>query len=286
MERIPTASVLKTTDYSFGLAFEMQAQNAGIFVSRGIGIHPKRIITSYELFFVKHGVLSIKEGEVDYEVHEGETLLLSPGIQHEGTKPYPPDLQYYWLHFSIAPTGVTYRKNEIITVKKYCKITRSIRMEELFRWFINDQESGQLQPKIASLMIYLMLNEIAFSDSLNQGIQKISPFAYQTDLMIKTRFAEPALSSQYISDQLHCNSDYLGRVFHNAYGTTITTAIHQARIKYAKTLLLGNSINIKEVALASGFTCVSYFRIIFKRIAGVSPSDFRTTYEKMHVITL
>lgn len=77
MERIPTASVLKTTDYSFGLAFEMQAQNAGIFVSRGIGIHPKRIITSYELFFVKHGVLSIKEGDVDYEVHEGETLLLS-----------------------------------------------------------------------------------------------------------------------------------------------------------------------------------------------------------------
>jgi AraC-like DNA-binding protein len=278
-------STTSIQDLSLGLALELQAQNAGFFVSRGTGTHPKRIITSYELFFIKQGVLSIKERETEYEVKKGETLLLYPGVLHEGTKPYPKDLQYYWLHFSLSPLGITYSKRELLSIKKQCKITRSVRMEELFRWFINDQESGQLSTKIASLLVYLMLCEIELSCSNIQSRPTISPLAYQTLLLIKTHFNEPSLSTQYISDQLHCNTDYLGRIFHKAYGTTITASIHNERIKHAKNLLLNNTSNIKEVASACGFSNVTYFRVVFMKVVGVSPRVFRTTFEKNHINT-
>ncbi|WP_320123076.1 AraC family transcriptional regulator [uncultured Sphaerochaeta sp.] len=272
-----------SSDYSFGLISEIQAQNAGVFMSRGVGSHPRRIITSYELIYVKHGVLDIREGSVEYTIREGESLLLCPGILHEGIKPYPEDLQYYWIHFSTQKTGISYGCNEKIRIRKHANIARTVRMEQLFRWFINDQETGVLDPFVANLMIYQMLNELELSSE--EKDVKISPLAIQTYRLIKTRFADSALSTQALSETLHCNSDYLGRIFHQSYGMTISSCIHKTRVHYAQTLLLKNTMNVNDIALASGFSDPGYFRTVFKRMVGVNPSEYRSAYEKLHINT-
>ncbi len=273
------------SEYSFGIISEIQAQNAGVFISRGVGIHPRRIITSYELIYVKHGVLHIREGSIDYAVQENEALLLSPGILHEGTMPYSPDLQYYWIHFVMLKTGISYGTNEILNVPKLAKISRPVRIEQLFRWFINDQETGMLAPKIANLMVYQLLNEVElFAGDIKQDA-KISPIAHQTFLLIKTRFADCDLSTQSLSEALHCNSDYLGRIFQQSYRTTITACIHQTRIHHAQNLLLKNDMNVSSIAQECGFRDPGYFRTIFKQLVGVNPSEYRSTYENVHINT-
>jgi hypothetical protein len=73
---------------------ELLASNGGLFVSRGIGTHPTRVITTFELIFVKSGVLGIREGDTHFEVQPNETLLLWPGREHGGTAPYPRDLRF------------------------------------------------------------------------------------------------------------------------------------------------------------------------------------------------
>jgi len=37
----------------------IRAQNAGLFISRGQGTHPTRIIFSHELIFIKRGTLEM-----------------------------------------------------------------------------------------------------------------------------------------------------------------------------------------------------------------------------------
>lgn len=272
-----------SSDYSFGLISEIQAQNAGVFMSRGVGSHPRRIITTYELIYVKHGILDIREGSVDYTIREGESLLLCPGILHEGIKPYPEDLQYYWIHFSTQRTGISYAHNETIRVRKHARIARTVRMEQLFRWFINDQETGVLDPFVANLMIYQLLNELELSSE--EKDVKISPLANQTYRLIKTKFADYTLSTQALSEALHCNSDYLGRIFHQSYGMTISSCIHKTRVHYAQTLLLKNTMNVNDIALSCGFSDPGYFRTVFKRMVGVNPSEYRIAYEKLHINT-
>lgn len=264
---------------------EVRAQNAGIFMSRGVGMHPERVITSYELIFVERGVLGIFEGKDRYKVKAGESLILYPGIRHGGTQPYEPDLQYYWLHFDIVDTGISFSPQEAIVVKRYTSVARPTRLVQLFRWFINDQEDGILSPETASLLIFLMVAEIELSESvLPRKGQEIPYLVRQASIIIKTRFNEQITTSS-ISEELQCNSDYLGRIYHKIFHTTITKSIHNQRIRHARGLLLGSTMNISAVAYACGFNDVGYFRLVFRKQTGVSPNEFRQSYSKIHVNT-
>ena len=77
----------------------VKALNGGLFISRGEGIHPRRVIESDELILVRRGTLHIREATTEFAVREGEALLLRAGRLHEGTRPFAPDLSFYWLHF-------------------------------------------------------------------------------------------------------------------------------------------------------------------------------------------
>lgn len=50
--------------------------------------------------------------------------------------------------------------------------------------------------------------------------------------------------------------------------------IIHTKLKHAKKLLLQGDLNIKEVAYASGFSNPKYFSTSFKKVYGISPSDF------------
>jgi hypothetical protein len=70
----------------------VQTLNGGLFISRGQGTHPDRVIGSWELIFVREGVLRVEEEQKPFKVGAGESLLLWPGRRHRGTGEYPPDL--------------------------------------------------------------------------------------------------------------------------------------------------------------------------------------------------
>jgi quercetin dioxygenase-like cupin family protein len=82
------------TDPALRLGFPLglEASNGGLFVSRGVGVHPSRTIPSYELIYVRQGCLSLHEDGQQFEVNAGETLLLWPGRLHGGTSRFAPDL--------------------------------------------------------------------------------------------------------------------------------------------------------------------------------------------------
>ena len=62
-------------------------------------------------------------------------------------------------------------------------------------------------------------------------------------------------------------------------------ALKERRIKHAKQLLLENELNINEISRACGFNDVSYFRSTFKKMVGVSPSQYRGSFQKTHINT-
>ncbi|MDP4934881.1 MAG: helix-turn-helix domain-containing protein, partial [Salibacteraceae bacterium] len=66
------------------------------------------------------------------------------------------------------------------------------------------------------------------------------------------------------------------RSFTDEYGITPAQLILEERMKYAKQLLDQNhELSIKEVAYASGFNDPNYFSRMFRRMEGLTPSEFR-----------
>lgn len=266
---------------SVDAALPIKAANAGLFISRGRGIHPTRVIDSHELIFVRQGVLSIAEEKRSFELRAGQTLLLWPGRQHRGTKPYPADLSFYWLHFYVVRrTG-----RELLRVPQQATIPEEERLTALLHRFLDDQESGRLRPQAASLLVMLMLHEIAAAPRAETAdTSSAAALAARVEKFITTNFHRP-ISTCDIAREFNCNSDYLGRAFRRVTGHTIVDAIHRRRLRHARRLLLESTLNIEQIARESGFDDAGYFRRIFRRHVGISPLAHRRLYARMHVNT-
>ena len=67
---------------------------------------------------------------------------------------------------------------------------------------------------------------------------------------------------------------YLSRTFKETTGYSVIEFFNKIKIDKAKELIIEGNKKIKEVAQTLGFTDEFYFSRIFKRIEGISPSEF------------
>jgi len=169
-------------------------------------------------------------------------------------------------------------------VHQVADIPRPLRLVELFRRFLDDQENDDLEPNYAATLVKLMLLEIALQNQ-SKHAKKLQPparkLAATAQVAIGKRFREPITTSE-IARTLHCNPDYLGRVYRETFGHNLTTGIHQARMHHAKNLLLLSSLNVKEISAACGYSNPDYFRRMFRRFFDMQPNQFRSLHPRQH----
>lgn len=80
-------------------------------------------------------------------------------------------------------------------------------------------------------------------------------------------------SVQYCAGELAYSARYLGDVIHKATGGTAIGYIHSFVIEQGKNLLM-NGHNISETARLLGFEFPHHFTRLFKKTAGITPSEF------------
>jgi AraC-like DNA-binding protein len=261
----------------------LEASNGGLFISRGVGTHPTRRIETFELIFVKRGVLGIREGDERFDVQPDETLLLWPGREHGGTTPYPRDLEFYWVHFGLRG-GTARAQTPTLHIPQHARVARPDHLTVFFRRLLDEQEAFGVQPLAGGLMILLLLAEVTNSRPASEPVNAPPLLAARADTVIRTRYHED-LSASTIAAELSCNPDYLGRVFRARYGRTLTEAIHERRMRNAVRLLAEGRERIDDVARLCGFEDCGYFRRIFKRAQGMTPAAFRRLHTRVHVNT-
>jgi AraC-like DNA-binding protein len=67
------------------------------------------------------------------------------------------------------------------------------------------------------------------------------------------------------------------KLFKKAAGMTFTEYVARVRVEKAKTLLRDPFARVAHVAFASGFGSIPQFNSVFRKLAGMSPSQFRAT---------
>ena len=267
---------------SLYVAPPLEPLHSGLAVSRGVGRHPRRRLDSHELIFVRSGRLEMAEDGERFSLAAGDTLLLRAGREHRGTRAYPPDLAFYWVHFRSAGRGGRGAAKRL-RVPRVGRPARPDRLAELYHRYGDDRESGAFDPLTGSLLICLMLAEVV-RPGAGRAEGAGAALAARADAFVRTHFHQ-AISTGTVARELDCNPDYLGRVFRRAYGFNLTEAIHRRRLIHARRLLLESSANITAVARETGFEDPGYFRRVFRRAEGMSPRAFRRLYARMHVNT-
>lgn len=83
------------------------------------------------------------------------------------------------------------------------------------------------------------------------------------------------ITLEEVAAQVHLNASYLSSLFKQVTGTTFKEYLNQVRIEESKLLLLHTDYSVLDIAIACGFNDQSYFTKVFKRLTGMTPSQYR-----------
>ncbi len=97
----------------------------------------------------------------------------------------------------------------------------------------------------------------------------------RAEKVIRDRHAEPRLSLQDICDEVFLSVSQFSVLFKESTGTTFVEYLTHIRIESAKELLRTTDLRTYEIADQVGYTDPRYFTYVFKKLTGMTSSEYR-----------
>ena len=253
---------------------------AGLFSTETEWIHPKRTEKTYEIICVTKGKVYMREGEHEYLVEQGQVMLLSPNVLHYGTR-VTSDVGFYWVHF----TG-----NDVTNILRYYGFTKDkhvyycgkvLEYQNHFRLMI--QELQMCKEHYAEMLemhlreIFIMIHR-HLQTRTRMNNSQISEDIDAATLYFNEHYNEEINIEEYAQSH-NMSTSWFIRNFKQYTGFTPLQYILSVRIYNAEALLKSNMYNITEVASIVGYDNPLYFSRTFKKLKGISPSEYRNSIE-------
>ena len=89
------------------------------------------------------------------------------------------------------------------------------------------------------------------------------------------QFPEQNYSISALADQFHMSVRTFQRKFKRDMGCSMQSLVTTCRIGLARKLLQSTTLPVSEISIRSGFYNRTQFSQVFKKIAGISPNEFR-----------
>lgn len=160
---------------------------------------------------------------------------------------------------------VTFLHNKLTLQDKEAEARHS-RINEQIQYIFRHTSLQEMQRYITSLLE--QFNTLVIRDETDVIMKRMID-------LIKRRYAEN-LKLETLADVFSYSSAYLGKLFKNHTGLSFNSYLEKVRMEKAMELL-DQGYKVHQAANEVGFTDVDYFREKFKKVAGVSPSDYRKT---------
>ncbi len=84
------------------------------------------------------------------------------------------------------------------------------------------------------------------------------------------------LSLGQVAKAVNASTFYFCKLFKKYTGLHFTDYVSRVRIEKSKNLLLNPNLRVSEIAYEAGFQSLTHFNRVFKRILGLSPTEYRS----------
>ncbi|MFC0335264.1 response regulator [Paenibacillus sepulcri] len=128
-----------------------------------------------------------------------------------------------------------------------------------------------LTDMMKSLERYLLDNAEEIRRLLSQSPKRL---VAETKQIIDREYASE-LTLQTLAKRLNVNYSYLSRLIKKETGVNFTDMLWECRIEAAKVKLLKDDLKAYEIAYAVGFKDSAHFSMLFKKMAGCTPSEYK-----------
>lgn len=83
------------------------------------------------------------------------------------------------------------------------------------------------------------------------------------------------LTLEYLAEKVSLTPSYISSLFKKETGKSITTYINEYRMTKVKALLRNTNMKLVDIAAAVGYSSQIYFNMLFKKMFGLTPSQYR-----------
>ncbi len=247
----------------------------GLFIQRNF---PKNLTYGMKMFDVPDGsIIAVEPGQIGGKEDDGElinisgwALLFSPELLH-GTDLEARMKEY--LFFSYFSTETL--KMEPSEWSRITQLLTQLRHE-----LEENPDSPSLRSVILGyLRIILEYCQRIYLRQLSREDKSSSDLLKRFHSLLREYYLEGKQlelgvpSVNYCAEQLAYSARYLGDMIHNATGGTAIGYIHSFVIDQGKNLLM-NGHNVNETAHLLGFEFPHHFTRLFKKVTGLTPTEF------------
>lgn len=234
----------------------------------------------YHMFMVRQGPLDFIVDDVEYRLNKGEGILAQPGAIHGLNNATAQMGRVYEIKFITSNPGLRSLLAGIPAVLPAAPFAEIV-VEELVT------ESGRQEPSSPTFATDYLLSLIDFY-SRHYGRQRtmdtstIDITGYSKVSAEIVRYLEDHFASevplQKLADAVGFNKNYICSVFKRDSGMTIGNCQTAIRIRKAAEMISFSDLNLAQVASAVGFTNLSHFNRIFKKVVGIPPGQYRRMF--------
>ena len=173
-----------------------------------------------------------------------------------------------WIDFHVYDTGEPLEITEyhIQNVQELVKVFDRMERKRMFR-----------KPAYRNYSMAALYELMAMVEA-QSGMNGQTPARYKTVKpavdYIEKHYSDPNLSNQMLAQVAGISEVYLRKMFVSVFGTPPARYITNIRMEKAKSLLTGGMNSVSEVAEAVGYNNIYHFSKAFKRVTGLTPTEF------------
>lgn len=222
---------------------------------------PRHAHPHHELIAVIQGRMRVAWAGGEHEAVAGDLLLYPAGVAHQETSdPARPAETVY-----IALSSPSLNGKDVVRVED-----RRGRIRQALRWLLEDRllrDAGQ--PAVRRALLQVILDEFS---RLRAGTE--SELVARTHDWVREHVAE-RLTLQMLAEQSGLSRFHFLRTYRQSAGQTPMRDVRRIRLAYARDLVLGSGLALKEIARLSGLGSAQAMSRAFRREFGAPPGTLR-----------
>lgn len=239
-----------------------------------------RTLQHHELLLITGGKGSITIENKKHRIKEGMIFYIGPGVLQCIDAHVEEPICFLSVHFNYANVSFNDNKwdvrdeSEMLSLHSMEELKDYYHVSDVFKKLV-DSWYGKLPGYefVAKALLQQLIFEI-FQNikkqnqnySISLKVEKIIEYMHE-NIYKKVTLIE-------LSEMVQLSPTYLSRSFKETTGYSVIEFFNKMKIDKAKELIIDGNKKIKEVAGAVGFTDEFYFSRLFKKVEGVSPSEF------------
>lgn len=279
----------------------LQYECCGNLMSKDGFLHQRRILDTNVLIMVKEGTLYITQGNTPYAVGPNQYIFLKEKEEHFGHRASSGNLSYFWVHF-LTHDAISTKTNEAFLldilncskehfqfnnyiIPQYGEVSPTNKAPVLFNQLLDlSRQEIIYSDKMIDYALSLLIMELSqeFIEQHYNLKHNIPSNVARITEWIKANYYKP-IAITVLADQFGYNPDYLSSLFRKSTGYSLIHYINKIRIESSKSFLSDFNFTIKEVAYSCGFTDEKYFMKTFKKMEGITPTQYKKAFTRKKI---